>query len=693
MKELSLITATRGRIPELERLLLSLQAQFFQGLELILVDQTPGDEMDGLIDRFSTELDVQRIRIAPCGISHARNEGLRHVTGRIIAFPDDDCAYPPGLLKQIFQCLEKQPEVDGVSCFVCDEQGASSAGGVMKRAGCEMSFSNVWKTAVSCSFFVRREVAERIGDFDEQLGVGAESDCWSGEETDWLLRALKQGARIFYRPDISILHPQPDFRQPEGIHKAFRYGCGAGRVLRKHHYPFWFIAASIGFQLLRAVGELFRFRPRMAGVRLAMAAGRLQRVSSVYRELDIVLISSCCWHGDGPLNAHHLARRLAKDHRVLFVESVGLRQPSLSVGSDRKKIVARVFNQGQRLFFKPRRVEPNLYISSPVVFPFWGSAGIRSLNRRWFRHQVQAATRQLGFKHPLLWAMMPYADALIERSPDYCGVIYNKVDRYEHNPGVDSSLLLEQEQRLVDAADVCVGSSHVLADDLSRYGKPTKCWPNVAEVERFASPQPVPCDLAPLKARGAVALYAGNIASYKVDASWLSALADASPDVILLLIGPQGLGEDGSPDSSIECMLALDNVLSLGVRPHDQLPGYMQHADVGLIPFVHSRLTDASLPLKTFEYLAAGLPVVASSIESLRRLGTIDGLALTDSSDEFVAAVSRALDHRPPADSLRRAADSFSWRERQKQIDQLVGRFLPCDLKKEDLKNDETDVV
>jgi len=202
----------------------------------------------------------------------------------IIAFPDDDCMYPPHLLEQVFQTLEKEQSLAGVSCRVCDDSGAASAGGVMSRKRCDLSFSKVWKTAVSCSFFIRRSIVEATGTFDEQLGVGSESGCWSGEETDWLLRVLKQGARILYRPDLNILHPQPSFQQSEGIRKAFRYGCGAGRVLRKHHYPFWFVAASIGFQLLRAIGELLRFHPRTAAVRLAMAAGRLRgRASEVSR--------------------------------------------------------------------------------------------------------------------------------------------------------------------------------------------------------------------------------------------------------------------------------------------------------------------------------------------------------------------------------------------------------------------------
>jgi glycosyltransferase involved in cell wall biosynthesis len=272
MPVFSPVVTTRGRSAPLERFLESLRAQRFQGLEIILVDQTSGPGLDGLIEQFQNDLLIRRIRIAPCGISAARNEGLKHARGDIIAFPDDDCAYPPGLLAQIFQGLENGKTLDGISCFVCDEKGAGSAGGVMARDAGDVSFSNVWKTAVSCSFFMRRETVEAVGSFDEQLGVGSAGGCWSGEETDWLLRALAAGKRIVYRPDLRVFHPQPGF---ENLRKAFRYGRGAGRVFRKHRYPVWFIAASAGFQLVRAAGELLRLRPRAAGARLAMAAGRI----------------------------------------------------------------------------------------------------------------------------------------------------------------------------------------------------------------------------------------------------------------------------------------------------------------------------------------------------------------------------------------------------------------------------------
>jgi glycosyltransferase involved in cell wall biosynthesis len=277
MVKFSLIVTTRGRLICLERFLKSLQMQGVSSLEIILVDQTVGGVLDGLLGRFQADFIIQRIRTVSCGISAARNEGLKWARGEIVAFPDDDCFYPPCLLAQVYDWMAKNEVHVGVSCRVCDDQGVDSAGGVMSGSACDITVFNVWKTVVSCSFFMRREIAEVVGIFDETLGVGSKERCWAGEETDWILRVLSTGGRIAYRPELAVFHPQPDFKSPGGVQKAFFYGRGVGRVLRRHRYPFWFIVLSVGFQMGRALRELVCGDYRAAGFRMAMAIGRLYR--------------------------------------------------------------------------------------------------------------------------------------------------------------------------------------------------------------------------------------------------------------------------------------------------------------------------------------------------------------------------------------------------------------------------------
>ena len=182
----SLITVTMGNRPkELQRLCDSLSRQTCQDYEHIIVDQRDHPEWNG-------------------GLSRARNYGLSLAKGNIVAFPDDDVWYAPNVLADAAGILEDK-QVDGVSFRVTDELDNCSAGWMGKGRKL-ISKSSVWHTVVSCSFFLKRQA---LGDvrFDEQLGCGAGTRFGSGEETDLILSALGNGARIVYEGTKSVFHP------------------------------------------------------------------------------------------------------------------------------------------------------------------------------------------------------------------------------------------------------------------------------------------------------------------------------------------------------------------------------------------------------------------------------------------------------------------------------------------------------
>jgi GT2 family glycosyltransferase len=143
-----------------------------------------------------------------------------------------------------------------------------------------LSRYNCWWRGVSFSLFVRRDVVERVGHFDETLGVGTQSPWGSAEEIDYVLRALGAGFRIHYEPTIVVGHAHP-VRQfdSRATVRAYRYGAGVGRVLRKHGFPAWFRifmllrpAAGAAISLLQARLDKARyywagFKGRMDGMR------------------------------------------------------------------------------------------------------------------------------------------------------------------------------------------------------------------------------------------------------------------------------------------------------------------------------------------------------------------------------------------------------------------------------------------
>jgi len=114
-------------------------------------------------------------------------------------------------------------------------------------------------------------VVEEVGGFDESLGVGSGTPWGSGEETDYLLRALAAGFRLFYDPTLCVYHEQP-VRNNAAL--GFSYGMGMGRVLRKHHYPSWFVLQQVARAAVGAAAAVAAGHPGDARFRWAVARGR-----------------------------------------------------------------------------------------------------------------------------------------------------------------------------------------------------------------------------------------------------------------------------------------------------------------------------------------------------------------------------------------------------------------------------------
>src|SRR5262249_13130840 len=141
------------------------------------------------------------------GLSLARNVGLRHATGDIIGFPDDDCWYLADTLMQVAEFFRREGEVDILLGRTIDQFGRPSLSPVRKESGA-VTKRNVWASGNSNTLFVRRRAIPHDGGFDEEIGVGAPTRFQSGEETDFVLGLMKNEARALYSCDLKVCHEQ-----------------------------------------------------------------------------------------------------------------------------------------------------------------------------------------------------------------------------------------------------------------------------------------------------------------------------------------------------------------------------------------------------------------------------------------------------------------------------------------------------
>jgi glycosyltransferase involved in cell wall biosynthesis len=262
-----LVVATVDRADELVLLLDSVEAQGYPHIRLLVVDQ--GDEDTAVEVLQGRPLEVVRLR-SQRGLSRARNEALPHLSADLVAFPDDDCTYPEGLLELVAARFSTDAGLDGLTGRAEDASGHTSSS--WKTDSAVLTDGNLWNRAISFTIFLRRELVERVGAFDVQLGLGSGEPWSSGEEIDYLVRAVRSGARIEYDPSLVVRH---DMR-PDDERIGFRDGASIGYLLRKHRYP----ARTVARMLTRPVGgalvSLARLDPARARFHVATLRGRIR---------------------------------------------------------------------------------------------------------------------------------------------------------------------------------------------------------------------------------------------------------------------------------------------------------------------------------------------------------------------------------------------------------------------------------
>ncbi len=375
---------------------------------------------------------------------------------------------------------------------------------------------------------------------------------------------------------------------------------------------------------------------------------------------DIVCIGSADWATELPINQHQLMGRLAAQNNVLFVESLGLRRPQLA-GRD----LSRIWRRLKRGLRGARPAPEGLHVLSPLVLPLHSKASVRKLNRWVLRRQVKRAARKLGMSEPILWAYVPQAEDVIDVL-DPSLVVYHCVDDVAAQKGVDADSFREAEERFARRADLVLASAPALAERMRTLSDHVLYAPNVADTGTFATaldPGPVDPDLDALPHPRLV--FQGAIVATKLDVQLLARVAELRPEWSIVLVGPRGAGD---PTGDLSPLDVAPNIHLIGPRPADDLPQVLRGADVGLIPYAINDLTRSVFPMKVYEYLAAGLPVLATPLPALDGVAAIETVG---SAEELVAAAERELAADSPAARRARsdAAASHSWEARLEEIE------------------------
>lgn len=369
------------------------------------------------------------------------------------------------------------------------------------------------------------------------------------------------------------------------------------------------------------------------------------------------------WNAENRTSSHHIARRLAGQTTLLYVDSPGMRAPSAS-GRDLK----RLWRKLTQTFQRARYVEPGLWHCTVPQLPWRRLPGVATLNRWFGAWAVRRAMHAAGMRRAVLWFVVPHPASMLDALPHELAVYYC-IDDYAAHPGVDPVLIRSCDDKLTRECDLVFVAPPALLPAKQAAHPGARFSPHGVDVELFARAQDPATLVPPVAAALArpVVGYFGLLAAW-TDIELIEWLAQQRPQWSFLLVGHAKV--------DVGALARLPNVVLAGPQPYESLPGWAKAFDVAIIPYRQNQQVLNSNPLKLREYLATGKPVVSVPTPEIGRFG--DAVRVAADRESFLAEVEAALGSDTPQQRDRRTAAvrGMSWDHRVAETVGVVGEAL-----------------
>ncbi len=371
-------------------------------------------------------------------------------------------------------------------------------------------------------------------------------------------------------------------------------------------------------------------------------------------------------------NRHQIMSLLAEANQVLYVE------PRYYLRSVVRGLVRGEIPLARLRASRLSMVKPGLHVfHQPLYAPLSGRAPLSTLTNAMRIASLRRAMSCLKMSRPILWLFRPeMADV-----PGHYGeraLVYHIVDEYSGYGDIDPARaqdMQRRERQLIARADLVLVTSKALLESKGGINPNTHWVPNGVDYERFTAA--VAARREPQEVVGLPRPRIGYVGAVndKIDAPLLLEVARAYPQATVLVVGPCRASNEATREG-LERLRSQPNVHLVGQVPVERVPEFVSACDVGLLPYVRNAWTRSIQPLKLYEYLACGLPVVSIDIPAVQ--DESDVVLVAQDSPSFVALVGEAL--ATDSEALRAArqarASRNTWRERVERISELLEATL-----------------
>lgn len=338
--------------------------------------------------------------------------------------------------------------------------------------------------------------------------------------------------------------------------------------------------------------------------------------------------------GEHPSSCQHIFKYIANDHLTLWINTVGMRTPKLTIADFKKaaKKISRMLGKTQQasnVTPQPRK----FILIQPFMLPFLRIPGLRSLNRFFVKKSISIKLAEQDFSGPLI-SLVTAPNAC-----DFVGlfnesrIVYYCVDDFSEWPGLEKQLLKNMEEELIGKADLFFATADALFSRLKETGKPTFSLSHGVDYDHFTYHPKAP-HRALAKIPKPIVGYFG-LFDERSNQDLLAKTAKALPDISFVITG--------NVITSTERLKEIANIYFTGPVPYAEIPQLVSGWEICMLPYVRNRLTDAINPLKIKEYIATGKPIISTDLPEVQQLR--QWVYIKSDSDSWVATIEQIVNN------------------------------------------------
>lgn len=381
---------------------------------------------------------------------------------------------------------------------------------------------------------------------------------------------------------------------------------------------------------------------------------------------NIICFGPSDWWGMNPSCTTHIMKRFAEKNRVLYINPVSSDLLGSISRKKRKNIRSRIVRKLKSMSKYIRRPKTNLYVISPLFLPIQGVPLIDWLNNILLRLQLILILRILKMKHPLIWAENIRSVDMIDKIKNR-GIVYHVSDMFSKcGYTLNKKALEKRENILTKKADVVICVSKALYKVKKNEHRNVSYLPHGVDFELFRQAVNNHEQLPELKnIEPPIAGYYGTLTNGN-DIELLEYCAKNLPEVSFVFVGQVTTGDYSN-------LFSFSNVHYLGKLPYEKIPALCAAFTVCMLPWRVWDWIKNCNPLKFFEYMSSGRPIVSVEIDEVKSYySTLTSIAY--SSEEFLNAIVWEIENDTFERSQKRVniAREHSWEKHINIISEII---------------------